>query len=116
MMKMNLLIQVALLIAAVAVFTPTAHAQNGRTCTNKAIAGTYSLTRSGWTSARPPSSLVPTMQVGVVLGDADGTWSGFSAIDIGGHTIIPKTTVVGTTNVNPDCTGNIVYNKGTATE
>jgi hypothetical protein len=56
------------------------------------------------------------MQVGVATGDADGNWSGTTTINIGGAMVIPGAQVTGKTTVNPDCTGTITYNKGTANE
>jgi hypothetical protein len=111
-MKTKSLILCATLMAVV--FIPAAHAQGA--CTNASAAGTYSVTCSGFTAAGPGASLVPIMQVGVATGDADGNWSGTVAINIGGQTVIPASSVAGKTTVNPDCTGTITYNKGTPTE
>jgi hypothetical protein len=115
-MRLNLTMLAVMLITGAVVSMPAAYAQTGSACTNNTIAGTYSLTCSGWIAAGPGGTLVPMMQVGVATGDADGNWSGFTSINIGGQTIIPKATVLGKTSVNPDCTGNIVYNKGTTSE
>jgi hypothetical protein len=101
-------------LSVAVVFTPASYAQG--TCTNAAAAGTYSFTCSGWTAAGPGGSLLPIMQVGIATGDSDGNWSGTATINIGGATMIPGAKLTGTTTVNPDCTGTITYNKGTATE
>jgi hypothetical protein len=106
---------VVMLITAGVGFTPTAYAQSGPFCTNNAIAGTYAFTCSGWIAAGPGGTLVPMMQVGVAVGDADGNWSGVGTVNIGGQTI-PNASLIGKTNVKSDCTGNIIYNKSTAGE
>ena len=113
-MKTNSIILFLMFLTAAVVFTPASYAQG--TCTNAAAAGTYTFTCSGFTAAGPGGSLLPIMQVGVATGDADGNWSGTSTINIGGLTVIPGAQVTGKTSVNPDCTGTITYNKGTATE
>ena len=115
-MKLKLNVLVVMLVTIGVVFTPAAYAQNGPACTNNAVAGTYTITCSGWIAAGPGGSLVPMMQVGLATADADGNWSGFTTINIAGQTVIPKAPAVGKTSVNPDCTGNIVFNKGTTSE
>jgi len=96
------------MLMAAAVFASAAYAQgNPNACSNTVIAGTYSFTCSGWTGL--PKALVPIMQVGVATGDFDGNWSGAAAINIGGQTVIPIASVVGSTKINPDCTGDITY-------
>ena len=113
-MRTNSIILFLMFLTAAAVLTPASYAQG--TCTNAAAAGTYTFTCSGFTAAGPGGALLPIMQVGVATGDADGNWSGTSTINIGGLTVIPGAQVTGKTSVNPDCTGTITYNKGTATE
>jgi hypothetical protein len=106
-----------LMLMAAAVLSSTASAQgNPNVCTNVSAAGAYSFSCSGWTAAGVGGSLLPMMQVGVVSADADGNWSGSSTINIGGQIVIPDAKVTGKTTVNPDCTGNITYNKGTPAE
>ena len=108
-----------LLITAAVVFAPAAQAQGqggSNACTNAAVAGTYTVTCSGFTAAGFGGSLVPIMQVGLATGDADGNWSGTVTANIGGQTIIPASKVTGKANLKSDCTGTITYNQGTPTE
>ena len=114
-MKAKWMILIVSLVAMASICAPLVSAQ-GPACTNQTISGTYSFTCTGWTAAGPGGSLVPIMQVGVATGDAGGNWSGAGTINIAGQTVISNATLVGKTAVNPDCTGNIVYNKGTQTE
>ena len=115
-MKGKATIAYALMTAAV-LFAPGAQAQGGpNACTNAGVAGTYTVTCSGYTAAGPAGSFVPMMQVGFATGDADGNWSGSVTINIGGQTVIPSSKVTGKASLNPDCTGTITYNKGTPTE
>jgi len=115
-MKLKSNIVAVVLITHFGVFTSVAFAQSGPACTNNAVSGTYTTTCSGWTSAGPAGPLVPMMPVGIATADADGNWASFTSINIAGQTVIPKASVTGKTNINPDCTGNMVYNKGTASE
>jgi hypothetical protein len=112
---MSAVLGLTIMFITVVVFTTTAYAQSGPACTNNAIAGTYSFTCSGWIAAGPSGPFLPMMQVGVATGDAAGNWSGVGTVNVGGQTI-PNASLIGKTNVNSDCTGNIVYNKGTAAE
>src|SRR6187455_3442493 len=116
-MKTSWLIAYFMIVTVAMVVAPAAQAQGGpNACTNAAVAGTYTVTCSGFTAAGPAGSLVPMMQVGLATGDADGNWSGSVTINIGGQTVIPSAKVTGKANLNSDCTGTITYNKGTATE
>jgi len=83
-------------------------------CTPATAAGHYTVTCTGWTSVG--GALTPIHQVGLVTGDSAGTFSGFTSINIGGQVIISKAPVVGKATINPDCTGDITYNKGTPGE
>ncbi len=114
-MKRILTLLIVMIMTPVVVFTPVTYAQ-GPACTNRAIAGTYSFTCNGWTPAGPGGSLVPMMEVGVATGDASGHWSGAATVNIGGQTIIPNAILTGQTEVNSNCSGNIVYNQGEPTE
>jgi hypothetical protein len=84
-------------------------------CTPATAAGHYTVTCTGWTSVNG-APLTPIHQVGIVTGDSDGTFTGFTAINIGGQVIIGKAPVSGKATINPDCTGQITYNKGTPGE
>jgi len=59
---------------------------------------------------------VPIRQLGIATGDATGYWTGFATINIAGQSIVPKATVTGQATLDPDCSGSITYNKGTASE
>ena len=88
-MKASLPTAYLMIVSAAMVLAP-AHAQGGpNACTNAGVAGTYTVTCSGFTAAGPAASLVPMMQVGLATGDADGNWSGTVTINIGGQTVIP---------------------------
>ena len=52
----------------------------------------------------------------MATGDTNGFWTGATTINIAGQAILPKATVSGQAILNPDCTGTITYNKGTASE
>jgi hypothetical protein len=114
-MKINWLL-LMVLPAAAALFSAPAFGQRGPVCSPPMVAGTYTVTCSGWTAAGPGGALVPVMQVGTAFGDEDGNWSGSTVVNIGGQVIIPDAKVSGKAIVNSDCTGSVTYNKGTPSE
>jgi hypothetical protein len=97
------------------VILPAAFGQSSpAACTHSSAAGTYSVSCSGWVSVG--GSFVPIRQLGIATGDATGSWTGVTTINIAGQSIVPKATVSGQATLDPDCTGSITYNKGTAGE
>jgi len=51
--------------------------------------------------------------LGLATGDRDGNFTGSTTVNIGGLILIPDAKVSGKATINPNCTGNITYNKGT---
>jgi hypothetical protein len=114
-MKMKSLILFLMLITAAVVFTPAAYGQSAQAaCSNATAAGTYSVVCNGWTWVG--TTLLPIMQVAVATGDVFGNWTGTGTINIGGQQVITGAQVTGTSVTKPDCTGTVVYNKGTPSE
>ena len=108
-----------LLITAAVVFAPAAQAQGQggpNACTNAAVAGTYTVTCSGFTAAGSGGSLVPIMQVDLPQATPTATGQVLSLSISAVKTVIPASNVTGKANLNSDCTGTITYNKGTPTE
>ncbi len=111
-MKTNHIMLTALFITSAALLTPVLHAQQ-EACSTETAAGTYVVSCSGFTAAGPGGTLLPVHQLGLATGDRDGNFTGSTTVNIGGLILIPDAKVSGKATINPNCTGNITYNKGT---
>lgn len=76
-------------------------------CSNKTTEGRYVVVGDGYLSPGPNAALVPAKLLGTVTVDANGVYSGTGSISIGGQIFVEK--VVGTQQLNADCTGSISY-------
>jgi hypothetical protein len=90
----------------------SAAAQNK--CTFHTTNARYSTTCQGFASTAPGAPLTPFSLLGTCTGDANGFFncSGTQSFD---GTVVPAADA-GQSIVNPDCTGQIIYNKGTSLE
>jgi hypothetical protein len=90
----------------------SAAAQNK--CTFQTTHARYGTTCQGFVSTAPGSPLAPFSLLGTCTGDANGFFkcNGTQSFD---GTVVPAVDE-GQSIVNPDCTGQITYNKGTSQE
>ena len=92
--------------------TSLAAAQNK--CTFRTTHARYGTTCQGFVSTTPGSPLAPFSLLGTCTGDANGFFqcSGTQSFD---GTVVPAIDE-GQSVINPDCTGQITYNKDTPQE
>ena len=83
-------------------------------CTFHTTNARYGTTCQGFVSTAPGAPLTPFSLLGTCTGDANGFFncSGTQSFD---GTVVPAVDA-GQSIVNPDCTGQITYNKGTSSE
>ena len=87
---------------------PRPHAAHG--CSAKTTVGTYFVICNGFLSPGPNAQLLPAKLLGTLNADDNGTFTGASTVMIGGGPPLTQT-VVGTENLNSDCTGTITYDQ-----
>jgi len=79
-----------------------------QSCSTRTTVGRYVVTCDGFLTPGPNAPLVPAKILATATADTNGTFSGPGTISLGG-TVIPMS-VVGTEQINRDCTGTISYN------
>ena len=78
-------------------------------CSNATTHGTYAFVCSGFISPAPNAPQVPFSALGTVSASFAGVFTGTAKASIGGT--IVNWSVVGTQNLNSDCTGTIAYDQ-----
>ena len=91
-------------VSAVLLSTSPLRAQQ---CSNKTTEGRYVVVGEGYLSPGPNAPLVPAKVLATVSADENGVYSGTGTITIGGQVFVEQ--VVGTQQLNADCTGFISY-------
>ena len=79
----------------------------GQACSNLTTKGVYGFVCSGFISPAPGAAQVPFSALGTVSANYAGVFTGGAKASVGGA--IVDWSVVGTQNLNNDCTGTITY-------
>jgi hypothetical protein len=99
--------QVGIALSVVSVALLSGHCGWAEQCSNKTTEGRYMVIGDGYLSTGPNMPLVPAKLLSTVTADANGMYSGTGTITIGGQVFVEE--VVGTQQLNSDCTGFISY-------
>jgi hypothetical protein len=81
----------------------------GQTCSNDTTHGTYAFVCSGFISPAPNAPQVPFSALGTASASFAGVFTGSAKASIGGTMV--NWSVVGTQNLNSNCTGTITYDQ-----
>jgi len=76
-------------------------------CTTHTTVGTYMYTCDGVISPAAEAPMLPAKGLGTVTADRHGTFTGGATFNVGGTVL--QQGLVGTENLNTDCTGTITY-------
>lgn len=92
------------IVSAVLLLVSPVRAQQ---CSNETTEGRYVVVGEGYLSPGPNAPLVPAKLLGTVTSDEHGVYTGTGSASIGGQVVVQE--VVGTQQLNADCTGHIRY-------
>ena len=81
----------------------------GQVCSNHTTQGTYAFVCSGFISPASDAPQVPFSALGTAKANFSGVFTGTAKASVGGT--IVNWSVVGTQNLNSDCTGTITYDQ-----
>ena len=82
-------------------------ALQAQTCSMGAVAGTYSLSCSGWVTVAAPATVLPAVVMGTLTVAPDGSAAATYTQSLAGN--VTSSTATGTATVKPDCTGTLKY-------
>ncbi len=99
--------RIAIALSVVSALSFSAQRGLAERCSNRTTEGTYSVVGEGYLSTGPNTPLLPAKLISLITADANGTYTGTGTISIGGQIFVQ--TVVGTQQLNWDCTGSITY-------
>jgi hypothetical protein len=95
-----------LFVSALLLGTKPVRAQQ---CSAKTSVGTYVVVCEGYLTPGPNAPLTFAKELGVVVGDATGTFKGAGTLSLGGQ--ILEHAVNGVAVISSDCTGTITYHQ-----
>ena len=81
----------------------------GQVCSNHTTHGSYGFVCSGFISPAPGAPQLPFSALGTATANYSGMFTGTAKASVGGT--IVNWSVVGTQNLNSDCTGTITYDQ-----
>ena len=99
--------QIAIALSFFSMVLLTPHQVRAERCSNRTTEGRYTVVGEGFLSLGPNMPLLPAKLLSPVTADENGTFSGTGTITVGGQVFVQQ--VVGTQQLNPDCTGSITY-------